>query len=89
MVTFDNILWLQKFNEKMRCKELRAEIFRQTFEIVDASGYVLNGKKIAVDKTEITANTEFFDKAISLSETKTANVHNPNGNIAPFHKIFN
>jgi len=68
--TFDNNIWLKKFNEKTRCKELRAEIFHQTVEIVNSGGYILNGKEIAIDKTEIAAKTEFFDKKILLSEVQ-------------------
>ena len=50
---------------------MRAEIFRQTIEIVNLGGYVLNGKEITVDKTKIAANTEFFDAQFSLKE----NIH--------------
>ena len=46
-------------------KEQRVEIFRQTVDIVNSGGYVFNGKKIAVDKTEIAAKTEFFDAKFS------------------------
>jgi uncharacterized protein (TIGR02452 family) len=55
-------------NQKENRKEWRAEIFRQTVEIVNSGGYILNGRKIAVDKTEIAANTEFFDVGFSLKE---------------------
>jgi len=67
---FDNKGWLKEFAQKARCKELRAEIFQQTVEIVNSGGYVLNGKEITVDKTEIAANTEFFDTQFSLKEMK-------------------
>jgi len=66
--TFDNNNWLRKFTQKAGFKELRAEIFRQTVEIVNSGGYILNGKEIAVDKTVIAANTEFFDARFSLKE---------------------
>jgi len=49
-------------------KEQRVEIFRQTVDIVNSGGYVLNGKKIAVDKTEIAAKTEFFDAKFSSED---------------------
>ena len=49
-------------------KEFRAEIFRQTVEIVNSGGYVMSGKEIAVDKSEIAKNTEFFDAQFSLNE---------------------
>jgi uncharacterized protein (TIGR02452 family) len=49
-------------------KAFRTEIFRQTLSIVTSGGYTLHGNKIAVDKTEIAAKTEFFDASISLPE---------------------
>ena len=68
--SFDNNIWLKEFAQKTRCRELRAEIFQQTVEIVHSGGYVLNGKEIAVDKTKIAANTEFFDTQFSLEDIK-------------------
>lgn len=69
---FDNNAWLNEFRaastQKAGQKGLRAEIFRQTVEIVKSGGYVQNGKEIAIDKTEIAANTEFFDAGFSLKE---------------------
>ena len=65
---FDNIIWLKEFAQKARGRELRAEIFQQTIEIVHSDGYMLHGNKITVDKTEITAKTEFFDTPIVLPE---------------------
>ena len=69
---FDNNLWLQKFKaastQKVGFKELRAEIFHQTVEIVNSGGYILNEKEIAVEKPEITTRTEFFDTLFSLKE---------------------
>jgi len=68
--SFNNNLWLKKFANKTDRKELRAEIFRQTVEIVHSGGYVLNGKEIAVDKTGIVANTEFFDEKTPLKKVE-------------------
>ena len=72
--SFDNNSWLKKFRvasvQKAGHKELRAEIFRQTVDIVNSGGYVLNGKEIAVDKTEIATNTEFFDERFSLKKVE-------------------
>jgi len=65
---FNNIRWLDKFTQKTRCNELRAEIYQQTVEIVHSGGYVLNGKEIAVNKTGIAVNTEFFDTRFSLKD---------------------
>jgi len=65
---FDNVVWFKQFNTKTRSKELRSEIFKQTIEIVNSGGYVLNGKEISVDKTEIAAKTEFFDLQFSLQD---------------------
>ena len=53
-------------------KANRVEIFQQTVEIVKSGGYVLNGKHITVDKTEIAANTEFFDEKFSLKECQSS-----------------
>jgi len=71
MTTLHNHLeWIEKFKkasaEALGFRELRADIFRQTVEIVKAGGYVLNGKKIAVDNSEITKKTVFFDVQFSL-----------------------
>ena len=55
--------------QKAGFREFRKEIFLQTVEIVNSGGYILNGKEIAVDKTEIAANTEFFDAPFALKET--------------------
>ena len=72
---FNNNDWLKKFRaastQKAGFKELRAEIFRQTVQIVHLGGYVLNRKEIAVDKTKIATNTEFFDITFSLTEVGT------------------
>ena len=65
---FDHITWIKEFAQRARCRELRAEIFQQTIGIVNSGGYVLNGKDIAVDKTEIAAKTQFFDTPIFLPE---------------------
>jgi len=65
---FNNTSWLKEFAHKARCRELRAEIFQQTIEIVNSGGYVLKGKEIAIGKAEIAVKTEFFDKPISLPE---------------------
>ena len=67
---FDNNTWLKKFANKNDRKELRSEIYRQTVDIVNSGGYILNGKKIAVDKTEIAENTEFFDEPFSLKKVE-------------------
>jgi len=67
---FYNNKWLKEFAQKTRCKELRAEIFQQTVEIVNSGGYVLNGKEIAIDKTKLAENTEFFDEQFSLEDMK-------------------
>ena len=53
-------------------KAHRVEIFQQTVEIVKLGRYVLNGKHIAVDKTEIAANTEFFNEKFSLKECQSS-----------------
>ena len=78
--SFDNNNWLKNFKaasaQKAGMKELRAEIFRQTVEIVNSGGYMLNGKEIAVDKSEIVENTEFFDVQFSLEESILCSVIN-------------
>jgi len=71
ITSFDNNIWLKNFAQKEKRKDLRAEIFRQTIEIVNSGGYILNGKKIAVDKTEISSNTKFFDEHFSLEKVET------------------
>jgi len=72
--TFDNNQWLEKFKaasaKKAGFRELRQEIFEQTVQIVNSGGYVLNGKEIAIDKTEIARNTEFFDTDFPLREVE-------------------
>ena len=69
---FNNINWFKNFRaasaQKAGFRELRAEIFQQTVEIVNSGGYVLNEKEISVDKTAIAANTEFFDARFSLEK---------------------
>ena len=66
--SFNNNNWLKQFRTASTQKAgfLRAEIFQQTIEIVHSGGYVLDGKEIAVDKTNIADNTEFFDAQFSL-----------------------
>ena len=72
--TFDNSLWLQKFKaasaQKAGFKELRLGVFMQTVEIVNSGGYVLGGKEIAVDKSGVADNTEFFDVRFSLGKSE-------------------
>ena len=72
--SFDNTVWLKNFRavsaQNAGVRELRAEIFRQTIEIVLSGGYILDGKEVGIDKTEITANTEFFDTDFSLKEVE-------------------
>jgi uncharacterized protein (TIGR02452 family) len=70
ITTFNNNKWLQQFRTSSAKKELRAEIVRQTVEIVRSGGYMLNEKEIAIDNTEIAVNTEFFDTPFSLTETE-------------------
>jgi len=43
---FNNITWLDRFTQKTRCKELRAEIYQQTVEIVHSGGGVVNGEDL-------------------------------------------
>jgi len=69
---FDNNLWLKKIANKTDHKELRAEIFRQTVEIVNSGSYILNGKEVAIDTIGIVKNTEFFDEKISLKEVNNS-----------------
>jgi len=72
--SFDNNKWLKNFKaasvQKSGMKELRAEIFHQTVEIVNSGGYILNGKEIAVD----TENAKDFPQVWAEIEPKIADL---------------
>jgi len=67
----NHLEWIEKFRqasgEMSRLRNLRAEIFRQTVEIVKDGGYILKGRTIAVDNIDITKKSVFFDTQFSLA----------------------
>ncbi len=69
--SFNPIDWLKKFRiastNRGGFRELRAEIFQQTVQIVKSGEYYLDGKTIKLDNSRITEETVFYDKPEALT----------------------
>jgi uncharacterized protein (TIGR02452 family) len=69
-MTFDPVPWLQKFRSASKrgngFRELRAEIFQETVQLVSSGAYHLNGHEIGIDNRKVW--TEFFEAIPRLSD---------------------
>ncbi len=57
------------YENKSEYRELRAEIFQQTMQIVKQGGYFTDDKFIRIDNSKITRETVFYKKPEQLSPT--------------------
>jgi uncharacterized protein (TIGR02452 family) len=72
MTDFNPQDWLKKYQAASETKsgfrELRAEIFEGTVEIVNKGDYQLDGSQIIIDSTSVAADTEYFTAPPKLPE---------------------
>ncbi|GHU16623.1 hypothetical protein FACS1894163_06270 [Spirochaetia bacterium] len=77
MTQFNHIQWLKDFRtaSKLRTnfKELRADIFKQTVQLVQAGCYDLDGKIIKISNDGIAENTLFYECPQKLEPVDTNN----------------
>ncbi|MDR0567704.1 MAG: TIGR02452 family protein [Spirochaetaceae bacterium] len=73
------VLWLKKFNavsmDRNRVRELRAEVFQETVDIVNAGAYQVGGAAVVIRNDSVQADTEYFTappKLPKLSVNRTA-----------------
>ena len=69
--SFDHIKWIKDFriaSEKVSgFRELRAEIFKQTVEIVQKGYYFVDGEKISISNDNVAEETIFYHKPEKLN----------------------
>jgi uncharacterized protein (TIGR02452 family) len=81
MTDFNHNEWLKEFHaaseKRSGFRELRAEIFEGTIEIVNKGFYRLNDAQITIDSSSAAANTEYFTVPPKLSESGREEPKNP------------
>ena len=76
--SFDSVEWLRNFRiaseGRTGYRELRADIFKGTVNLVKSGGYYLDNEKVIISNEGISENTEFFDSPAKMVESKSEDV---------------